>query len=116
MGNGSVGAQPLTIKTNGAHKAEPAVGNAETTDDAAPSIRTLWDLRNYVTRYKGTLALAAVGLVGAASATLVLPVAVRRMIDFGFSSENAGLINSYFGMLLVVAALLAGASASDSTA
>ncbi|MGF1623158.1 MAG: ABC transporter transmembrane domain-containing protein [Rhodomicrobiaceae bacterium] len=85
-------------------------------EDAAPrpdarSIGQLWALRPYVTRYKWALALAAVGLVMAAGATLVLPVAVRRMIDNGFSGENAGLINSYFAMLMVVAAVLAGASA-----
>jgi ATP-binding cassette subfamily B protein len=75
------------------------------------SLAKLWELRPFVTRYKLILALAAVGLVVAAGATLVLPIAVRRMIDHGFSSDNAGFINSYFGMLLVLAAVLAGASA-----
>jgi len=77
----------------------------------ARSITKLWALRPYITRYKGTLAMAAVGLVVAAGATLALPIAVRRMIDFGFSGDDAGLINSYFAMLMAVAGVLAAASA-----
>jgi ATP-binding cassette subfamily B protein len=94
--------------------ASVATTGSERKDRAAPrsrSLTKLWELSPFITRYKGVLALAAIGLVAAATATLILPVAVRRMIDFGFSSENAGLINSYFAMLLVVAAVLAGASA-----
>ncbi len=75
------------------------------------SLKNLWQLRPFVTRYKAIMILAGVSLVVAAAATLVLPVAVRRVIDFGFSKDNAGLVNSYFGMLLLIAAILAGASA-----
>src|SRR5688572_16093481 len=77
----------------------------------ARSMTMLWALRPFLTRYKFTLIAAAISLVAAAGATLVLPVAVRRMIDFGFTGENSALINSYFGMLLLVAAVLAAASA-----
>src|SRR5262249_4719238 len=38
-------------------------------------------------------------------------VAVRRMIDFGFSPERLGLIDQYFAVMIVVVALLAGGSA-----
>ena len=42
----------------------------------------------------------------ASAATLVVPLAVRRMVDFGFSDSNAGFIRVYFlGMLGVVAVL-----------
>src|SRR6201987_1100694 len=37
--------------------------------------------------------------------------AVRRMIDFGFSVERIGLIDRYFGVMIGVVAVLAGASA-----
>src|ERR1700751_2436189 len=37
--------------------------------------------------------------------------AVRRMIDFGFSAERIGLIDRYFGVMIGVVAVLAGASA-----
>ena len=57
-------------------------------------------------------ALAALGaLVVAAVTTLVVPIAVRRMIDFGFSRDSATLIDSYFTVMLAVAAVLALSSA-----
>jgi ATP-binding cassette subfamily B protein len=64
-----------------------------------------------VLRYPGLAGGALVALLAAAVATLVIPVAVRRMIDFGFSGESAGLIDSYFAVLIAVAAALAAASA-----
>lgn len=61
--------------------------------------------------YKG-LMLAALGALTLASvATLLIPVAVRRMIDFGFTGEQSGMVNAYFGMMLAVVALLSVASA-----
>ena len=48
----------------------------------------------------------------ASIATLVVPVAVRRMIDFGFTDERIGLIDQYFGVMIAVVAVLAIASAS----
>ena len=48
----------------------------------------------------------------ASIATLVVPVAVRRMIDFGFTEERIGLIDQYFGVMVAIVAVLAIASAS----
>ena len=48
-------------------------------------------------------------LIVAALTTLVVPIAVRRMIDFGFSGES-NLIDKYFGVMVAVAAVLALAS------
>jgi ATP-binding cassette, subfamily B, bacterial len=60
----------------------------------------------YAMKYRGRIAAALVALVVASAATLVVPIAVRRMVDFGFSASNAGFIRNYFlGMLGVVAAL-----------
>jgi len=65
----------------------------------------------YVLRYRNLVTGALIALFVAAAATLALPLAVRRMIDHGFSDSDATFINSYFGMLMVIAALLAAASA-----
>jgi ATP-binding cassette subfamily B protein len=40
-----------------------------------------------------------------------VPIAVRRMIDFGFSAQAAELIDSYFSVLIAVVAVLAVSSA-----
>jgi ATP-binding cassette subfamily B protein len=66
----------------------------------------------YILRYRVRAILALVALVIAAFATLAVPIAVRRMIDFGFQDRAAELINSYFSVLIAVAAVLALASAS----
>src|SRR5262249_51454775 len=60
-------------------------------------------------RYRRTVAGAIVALLIAALATLAVPLAVRRMIDFGFSAERIGLIDRYFSVLIGVVAVLAGA-------
>jgi ATP-binding cassette subfamily B protein len=75
-------------------------------------LRPLLALAPYVGRYRGRAFLALIALTVAAITTLVVPVAVRRIIDFGFSAEGIALINSYFGIMIVVVAMLAGASAS----
>jgi ATP-binding cassette subfamily B protein len=63
-------------------------------------------------RYRGKVIAALIALLIAAAATLAVPLAVRRMIDFGFSAERIGLIDQYFSVMLIVAAVLAGASAA----
>ena len=75
-------------------------------------LRPLLALAPYVARYRGRAFLAFISLTVAAITTLVVPVAARRMIDFGFSPEGIALINSYFSVMLAVVAVLAGASAS----
>jgi ATP-binding cassette subfamily B protein len=83
---------------------------------AAPSgrarLRPLARLLPFVLRYRGRAIAALVALVVAALATLAVPIAVRRMIDFGFTGESLALINSYFAVMIAVAAVLAVASAS----
>jgi ATP-binding cassette subfamily B protein len=74
-------------------------------------LRPLLALLPYLARYRGR-ALAAFGaLVLAALATLAVPIAVRRMIDFGFTREGVSLIDSYFSVMIAVAGVLAFASA-----
>lgn len=74
-------------------------------------LRPLMALAPYVARYRGQALAALVALIVASAATLVVPLAVRRMIDFGFSPEGIALINSYFAVMIAVVAVLAGASA-----
>jgi ATP-binding cassette, subfamily B, bacterial len=75
-------------------------------------LRPLLALAPYVARYRGRALLALVALTIAALTTLLVPVAVRRMIDFGFTPRGIALINSYFSVMIAVVAVLALASAS----
>lgn len=74
-------------------------------------LRPLLALAPYVGRYRARALLALVALTIAALTTLIVPVAVRRMIDFGFTPEGIAMINSYFSVMIAVVAVLAGASA-----
>ncbi|MGH6844050.1 MAG: ABC transporter transmembrane domain-containing protein, partial [Methylocella sp.] len=80
--------------------------------EQTPSPRALLRLAPYLLRYKPRIVAALLAVTVAAAATLAVPLAIRRMIDFGFSAESAGLINSYFSALVAVAAVLALASGS----
>ena len=82
---------------------------------AACACGPLLALLPYVMRYRAQVAAALVALLVAAAATLVVPLAVRRMIDFGFSAERIGLIDQYFAVMIAVAAVLAVASARATT-
>ncbi|KJC47084.1 ABC transporter [Bradyrhizobium sp. LTSP885] len=75
-------------------------------------LRPLLALAPYVARYKGRAILAFISLTVAAITTLIVPVAVRRMIDMGFTPEGIAMINSYFSVMIAVVAALAAASAS----
>ena len=88
---------------------------AKQTDADAARANTLQPLRKivpFLAPYRARIFAALVALLAAASSTLVVPLAVRRMIDNGFNRENAQFIDQYFGMLIVVALVLALASAS----
>ena len=74
------------------------------------SIRPLATLLPYLLRYKPQVIAAFFALIAAAAATLVLPLAVRRMIDSGFGAADPALIDQYFAMMILVAAALAAAS------
>src|SRR5436305_5273738 len=75
-------------------------------------LRPLLALAPYVARYRGRALLAFIALTIAALTTLTVPVAVRRMIDFGFSPEGLAMINSYFSVMIAVVGVLALASAA----
>jgi ATP-binding cassette subfamily B protein len=100
--------------------AQPGVGEGaspldaalNSTPERAARLRPLLALSPYVARYRGRVALAFVSLTIAAITTLIVPVAVRRMIDFGFTPEGIARINSYFSVMIAVVGVLALASAS----
>jgi ATP-binding cassette subfamily B protein len=74
------------------------------------SPKALLALVPYLFRYKARIFGALIAVTLAVGATLAVPFAIRRMIDFGFSGESAGLIDTYFLALVGVAAVLALAS------
>src|SRR5271154_814046 len=74
------------------------------------SLGALRPLAPYAFAHRGRIALALIALTIASAATLVVPIAVRRMIDFGFSDANAGLIRAYFLAMIGVVGVLALAS------
>src|SRR4051794_36698529 len=95
------------------HPREPPPIEVQLTPGAGRAkLRPLLMLAPYVARYRGRAFLAFIALTIAALTTLIVPIAVRRMIDFGFSPEGIAMINSYFGVMIAVVAVLAGASAS----
>jgi ATP-binding cassette, subfamily B, bacterial len=96
-------------EVHGALTAEPAAAEAA---GSRRKLKPLVGLLPYVARYRGRAGAALVALLIASVATLAVPIAVRRMIDFGFSAERAELINQYFSVLILVAAVLAIASAT----
>jgi len=87
----------------------------EATPEKTRRLKTLAPLRRllpYALRYWLRILLALIALSVAAGATLALPLAVRAMIDQGFSKDNAGSVNASFGALIGVVAALALASGS----
>src|SRR5262245_55970063 len=73
----------------GAAPVEPVSAlTPETAPARGVKLRPLAALLPYVKRYRGRAAAALCALIVAALATLAVPLAVRRMIDFGFTHEG----------------------------
>src|SRR5690606_15680328 len=66
------------------------------------SLKPLKRMIPFLIRYKGLVAGSLFSLVLAAVTTLAVPVAVRRMIDHGFSGDDAAFVNNYFVMLVLL--------------
>ena len=90
--------------------------SAERSKAAAPdaarrsSLKPLRLLFPYVLRYRARALFALAALIVAALATLAVPLAVRRMIDFGFTGDES-LIDNYFTVMICVVFVLSMASA-----
>ncbi len=92
--------------------AEDMPGDRTSSESGRRSLRPLLALKPYIMRHPLMLALAGLAMVASALAMLSLPLAVRRMIDFGFSGGDGGFIDRYFAVLVLIGALLAIASAA----
>lgn len=71
------------------------------------SLKPLRTLLPYLLRYPKLIIGACIFLLLAAVTTLTLPMAVRRVIDNGFSGQDADFVNSYFTVLMGIAIVLA---------
>ncbi|GGE20074.1 ABC transporter [Primorskyibacter flagellatus] len=80
----------------------------QTGDDRESSRRVgaLAELWPYILPYRGMLAAALLALVVTASVSLMLPLAVRRVVD-NFGGDASGLLDQYFAAAIGFAALLA---------
>ncbi|MDH3645006.1 MAG: ABC transporter transmembrane domain-containing protein, partial [Gammaproteobacteria bacterium] len=90
---------------------------AHNTDINRPKSRSLRPLRAlvpFIRPYLGTVLLALGALLVASGAFLSIPIAVRYVIDFGFSADDAATVDRYFYYLLA-AALLFGFFAAART-
>lgn len=78
------------------------------TDDRGKSsdLGVLARLWPFLRPYRGMMAAALVALVVTASVSLILPLAVRRVVD-NFGGDASGLLDKYFGAAIGFAALLA---------
>ncbi|MGD2082349.1 MAG: ABC transporter transmembrane domain-containing protein [Chromatiales bacterium] len=75
------------------------------------SLRPLATLWPFIRPYWPTLVAALAALLVAAAAMLALPVALRFLIDRGFSDGDVGTINRYFGGFLAAAVIFGGFAA-----
>ncbi|TGP98336.1 MULTISPECIES: ABC transporter transmembrane domain-containing protein [unclassified Mesorhizobium] len=87
------------------------MAQSSSADERRRSLKPLRRLFPYITGYRTLVVGALISLVIAAATTLALPLAVRRMIDHGFSSSSTSFIAEYFAALVAMAAVLAAASA-----
>jgi ATP-binding cassette subfamily B protein len=101
--------QPLEIRLRARESAAEGAGSGEA---RRASLRSLGALKPYLFRHKGMLTAALLALVVSAAATLAVPLAVRRMIDLGFSGIDPGLIDKYFATLACIGLVLALSSAA----
>jgi ATP-binding cassette subfamily B protein len=75
-------------------------------------LKPLRALVPYVLKHRGMLALALIALVASAAAMLTVPIAVRRMIDLGFTGPDGSFVDKYFAMMVAIGFVLAVASAT----
>lgn len=73
---------------------------------ASKRVGSLRGLLPFLRPYRGLLMLAVASLVLTAGVSLILPLAVRRVVD-GFNAGTTALLDQYFGAAIGIAALLA---------
>ncbi len=70
------------------------------------NVAALGALWPYIAPYRTLMLAAIVALIATASISLILPIAVRRVVD-GFETSAVELLDSYFAAALAIALLLA---------
>jgi ATP-binding cassette, subfamily B, bacterial len=105
-------AQGTSLPAEPAQAVPEAPAPAPTAAARGLKLQPLLALIPYVANYRGRALAALAALLVAALATLAVPLAVRRMIDFGFTHQGMNLIDSYFAVMIAVAGVLAVASAA----
>lgn len=91
---------------------QPHNSTYETAAGRSRNLHPLKGLLPFLAPHKNMLLLALLALVIAAGATLSLPVAVRQMIDLGFSRGTETSVDRYFLALFGIAGVLAIATAA----
>ena len=114
----------LSAHSSKATRGARLVSRRPQTTDAAPSrrrlpsprqLRPIASLWPYIGRYPGMLAAAVVALMASAAAMLAVPVAMRGMVDHGFSQASPAPRRRHRRLFLALIALglaLAVASAA----
>jgi len=80
--------------------------NQNIKQSSSKNIKALSAIWPFLKNYTGLMALALIVLVLTASISLVLPLAVRKVID-EFGEQSTGLLDQHFTLALIVVALLA---------
>ncbi len=93
-------------------EAAPGVAAGDATPKKPKSLRPLLMLRPYILRHARMLVLAGVALVISAIAMLAVPMAARRMVDYGFADRVGTFINQYFVMLIFIGLVISCASSA----
>jgi len=90
----------------------PDTAAADASTKKRTSLKPLMSLVPYLRRYPWALAGGLAALVVSAAAMLVLPFAVRGMIDQGFTGANGHVIDRWFLALMLFGFVLALSSSS----
>ncbi len=77
----------------------------------AKSLNPLRALLPFLRPYRGTLVAAMLALLAASAAMLVLPVALRQLVDHGLAGKDVSTINRYFVGFLSAAVIYGGFAA-----
>lgn len=83
----------------------PTTGTTEEREKSknVGALRALWP---FVRPYRGLMTMAILALILTACTSLVLPMAVRRVVD-NFDTTDGALLNQYFAAALAIAGVLA---------
>jgi ATP-binding cassette subfamily B protein len=74
------------------------------------NVAALGRLWPFMRPYRWTMLGAGVALVAAATATLAIGQALRRLVDMGFSAQSSAFIDQYFAAVMGIVAILAVAT------